>query len=128
MALSGFSIFFSLSLIPICYFCFFTSFYLIYFCFSFLFFCLFFCFSNRIKSWFFKKINNIWNPLAELIKRKKRGIHKLSISGTTKRTSKDMHNIDIKIKTIGYYGQLYANKFYNLDEWASSLKHIYYQN
>jgi len=59
---------------------------------------------NKTKSWFFEKINKTEEPLARLIKKKRR----------IKSTKLDNEEIQRTIRD--YYEQLYGNKMDNLEE------------
>ena len=69
---------------------------------------------NKIKSWFFEKINKIDKPLARLIKKKR---EKTQINRT--RSEKGEVTTDTaELQRImrDYYKQLYENKMENLEE------------
>ena len=69
---------------------------------------------NKIKSWFFEKINKIDKPLARLIKKKreKNQVNKIRNEKGEVTTG----NIEIQRIAKDYYEQLYGNKMGNLEE------------
>ena len=76
--------------------------------------------TNKIKSWFFEKINKTGKPLPRLIKKKR---EKTQINRI--RNEKGEVTIDTaEIQRImrDYYKQLYANKMDNLEEMDKFLK------
>ena len=69
---------------------------------------------NKIKSWFFEKINKIDKPLARLIKKKREKTQINTITNEKREVITD--TVEIQRIMIDYCKQLYANKMDNLDE------------
>ena len=69
---------------------------------------------NKIKSWFFEKINKIDKPLARLIKKKREKTQINTITNEKREVTTD--TVEIQRIMRDYCKQLYANKMDNLDE------------
>ena len=69
---------------------------------------------NKIKSWFFEKINKIDKPLAILIKKKRERIQINKIRNEKGEVTTDTAEIQSILRD--YYKQFYANQMDNLEE------------
>ena len=69
---------------------------------------------NKIKTWFFEKINKIDKPLARLIKKKREKTQINKIRNEKGEVTTDTAEIQRIMRD--YCKQLYANKMYNLEE------------
>ena len=75
---------------------------------------------NKIKSWFFEKINKIDKPLARLIKKKRQKTQIHRIRNEKGEVTTDTAEIQSILRD--YYKQLYANKMDNLEEMDTFLE------
>ena len=69
---------------------------------------------NKIKTWYFEKINKIDKPLARLIKKKREKTHINGIRNEKGEVTTD--TADIQRIMRDYYKQVYANKMDNLEK------------
>ena len=69
---------------------------------------------NKIKSWFFEKINKINKPLASLIKKKREKTQINRIRNEKGEVTTDTAEIQRIMRDC--YKQLHANKMHNLEE------------
>ena len=68
---------------------------------------------NKTKSWFFGKINKIWQTISQTSRKKGRTLKSIKLEGKRGSYNRQHQNT----KTIrDYYKQLYANKKDNLEE------------
>ena len=69
---------------------------------------------SKTKSWFYKKINKIYKPLARLIKKKRKKNKINQIRNENREITTD--NTEMQRIITDYYQQLYANKMDSLKE------------
>ena len=81
---------------------------------------------NKIKSWFFEKINKIDKPLARLIKKKWEKNQINEIRNEKGEVTTD--NAETQRNIRDYYEQLYGNKMDNLEEMDRYLEKFIFQD